>query len=71
MEFAWLDVFGGRWLLLNENLKYPARSWADENAALAELIEEGWTITGPHRKRLSLIKPKQRGRGYAIMRTIH
>jgi hypothetical protein len=71
MEFAWLDLFGGRWLLLNGDLQYPARSWADEDAALAQLEEEGWIITGPHRKQLSMIKQRRRSRGYAMTRTVH
>jgi hypothetical protein len=70
MQFAWLDLFGGRWLLLDGNLKYPARSWANEEAALAELKEEGWTISAPRRKRLRKNSNRRRY-GYAMMRTIH
>jgi len=71
MQFAWLDLFGGRWLLLNEDLQYPARSWADEEVAIAQLREEGWKIAGPYRKRLSMTKPRRRSRGYAMMRVVH
>jgi hypothetical protein len=71
MEFAWLDIFGGKWFLLNGNFKYSARSWEDEEIALAELREEGWTIAVPHRKRLPVRKPRRRICGYAMMRTIH
>jgi len=70
-QFAWLDLFGGRWLLLDANRKYPARIWANEEVALAELREEGWKITGPHRTGLSMTNPRQKSRGYAMMRTIH
>jgi hypothetical protein len=70
-QFAWLELFGGNWLLLNDNSKYPARSWVDKYAALAELEEEGWTIAGPFRKRLSMTKPRHRSCGYAMMRTVH
>jgi hypothetical protein len=71
MEFAWLDHFGGRWVLLNGDLQYPARSWTNEEAALAQLQEEGWTIEGPHRKRTSMTKPHRKSRGYAMTRTVH
>jgi hypothetical protein len=70
-QFAWLDLFGGRWLLLNGNLKYPARSWADEKVALADLREEGWIITGPHRRRLSKKNSQHSNYGYVVVRTIH
>ena len=71
MQFAWLDVFGGRWLLLDSNLKYPARSWADEGVALAELREEGWTIK-PHLKRFpKRMRSSRRSYGYAMMRAVH
>ena len=69
MQFAWLDLLGGRWLFLNGNLKYPARSWTDVDIALSELKDEGWTIAGPLRKRSS--KKKSERRGYAMVRTIH
>jgi hypothetical protein len=73
-QFAWLDLFGGRWLLLNGSHKYPARSWDDEEMALADLIDEGWTIieSSPKRRsrRLSS-KSRRRSRGYAMTRTIH
>jgi len=71
MQFAWLDLFGGRWLLLDGNLKYPARSWLDEEVALTQLKEEGWTISGPHRERLSRQKSRRRSYGYAMKRTVH
>ncbi len=71
MQFAWLDLFGGRWLLLNGNLKYPARSWKDEKTALEELREEGWTITGPQRKYFRGKKSSRKNYGYAMMRTVH
>ena len=70
-QFAWLDLFAGRWLLLNGDLKYPARSWANEKAALADLREEGWTITGPHRKRPLKNNSRSRSYGYAMKRILH
>ena len=69
-QFAWLELVEDTWLLLNNNFKYPARTWMDRNVALAELREEGWTVK-PHRKRRAVTDPKQKIRGYAMMRTIH
>lgn len=65
MEFAWLDLFEGKWLLLNGKYKYPARSWTDEKAALEQLKQEGWTIT-----RLSR-RSRYRNQAYAVVRTVH
>lgn len=65
MEFAWLDLFEDKWLLLNGNHKCAARSWRDEKAALEQLKEEGWRIT-----RLSR-KSRYGNQAYAVMRTIH
>jgi len=70
-QFAWLELFGGNCLLLNEHSKYPARSWVDKHIALAELEEEGWKIAGPYWKRLSMAKPRHRSCGYAMMRTVY
>ncbi len=67
MQFAWLDLLGGRWLLLNGNLQCPARSWSDVEVALSELKEEGWKIAGPRRRR----SRKSEQRGYAMVRTVH
>ena len=70
-QYAWLDLHGGVWLLVTANPNEPSRRRTDEDAALAELKEEGWTITGPHPKRL-LIKqhPRQRLCGYELTRTV-
>lgn len=75
MQFAWLDLFGGKWILLDGNFKYPARTWQDENAALSQLKEEGWVISRTFRKRLSKNKSmanlRGKSHGYAMMRTVH
>jgi hypothetical protein len=71
MQYGWLDLFGERWLLLTGNLKYPARSWVDQKAALAELREEGWTIADhPSRRRFTEYSAR-RSRGYVMVRTLH
>ncbi len=71
-QYAWLDLYGGMWLLLTGKPNEPVRRWADKDSALAELREEGWTITGPPPKRF-LIKqdPRQRIYGYGLTRTVH
>ena len=75
MQYAWLNLFGGKWVLLDGNLKHPARSWPDENLALAQLKEEGWTISGSHQKHpsnlTSMNRPKRKSRGYTMTRTVH
>jgi hypothetical protein len=71
-QYAWLDFYEGRWLLLAGNLRDPVRSWVDKDVALAQLKEEGWKITGPHPKRLSVKQnSRQRIYGYAMMRIVH
>jgi hypothetical protein len=70
-QFAWLDFFEGRWLLLNGNIRYPARSWSNEDTALAVLRDEGWTIAGPLGKRAPKKRSKRTSYGYALMRTVH
>lgn len=57
--------------LLTGDLRDPVRSWVDEEIALARMKEEVWTLTGPHPRWLPLIKSRQRGRGYAMMRVVH
>jgi hypothetical protein len=47
-------------------------AWLDGAAALGLLKDEGWTITGPHPKRLSTKQnPPQWIYAQAMMRTIH
>jgi len=68
MQYGWLDLLGGRWLLLTGNLNVPARSWTDKEIALAQLTEEGWTIAATHPKRRFT---RHRTFGYVMRRTIH
>jgi hypothetical protein len=52
-------------------LKDPVRSWVDRDAALAQLKDEGWTITGLHPNRLPMKQDsRQRICGCATMRTV-
>lgn len=67
MQFAWLDHYGEKWLLLNKFSKYPVRSWTDIKAALAELRGEGWTMKPLVRRQAHRLRIF----GYAMMRTVH
>jgi hypothetical protein len=40
-QHAWLDLYGGMWLLLTGNPQEPAQSWVDKDTALADPQEEG------------------------------
>ncbi len=53
-RYAWLDFDGGTWCLLTDSSENSSRTWADKSAALCELAEEGWKISGPFPKRLDL-----------------
>ena len=71
-QLAWLDFYGWMWLLLNGNPKEPVRSWVFKDAAIAQLREEGWKISGPHPKRLLMKRDsRQRIYGYAMARIVH
>jgi hypothetical protein len=48
VQFAWLEHSEGFWRLSSEKAEETIRQWANENAALHELTEEGWIITGPY-----------------------
>ena len=65
-QYAWLDFHGGIWLLLTGNVRDPVQTWVGRDVALSQLKEEGWKITGPHPKRLSVKQvSRQRIYGYA------
>jgi hypothetical protein len=66
LQYAWLELNRGMWCLFTDKLKEPVRKWVNCETALAELREEGWTITGPYPK-----KPRQRFYGYGLMRTVY
>jgi hypothetical protein len=74
-QYAWLELDKGMWCLLTDIKNDPnesMRRWADKNAAIAELKDEGWTITGPYTKRCGGKQhPERRFHGYGLMRTIH
>lgn len=70
MQSGWLNLLGGRWLLLTGNSQYPVRTWSSRDAALEELEREGWTIAGPRRRHASNLKGIK-AYGYVMTRTIH
>jgi hypothetical protein len=74
-QIAWLELHGGMWHLLTdvrEESVNGSRKWADKKAAISELSEEGWKISGPYPNRLSRkLNLGDRFHGYALMRSIH
>lgn len=74
-RYAWLELDKGMWHLLTHldaEAAESTRRWADEQRALEELMEEGWTIVRPYPDRL----PRWRGEqerlcGYGLTRTVH
>ena len=74
MRYAWLEFHRGVWLLLTDDKNQPvraARIWVDEKAALAELADEAWTISGPYPKRMRAREgPGLLFRGYCLTRVV-
>jgi len=66
VQYAWLECEKGFWCLFSEKLKEERRKWHDENRALKELQEEGWSIAA-----LYLTEHRQRFRAYGLNRSIH
>jgi len=71
-QYACLELYRGTWHLLTDNPEEPAREWADQEVALADLCEEGWTVI-----ELCLKQPRvrrrtrRRFREYGLMRTVN
>ncbi len=74
MRYAWLEFRRGFWLMLTDQKNEPneaARIWTNEKAALSELAADGWTISGPHPRRMSAdVDPSLRFRGFCLTRMI-
>ncbi len=71
-QYAWLDFHGGCWYLVTGNPDARDRKWANRDAALADLAEEGWVIDGPHGKEPTIKHDADRHfYGYALRRTVH
>ncbi len=71
MHYAWLEFHRGFWLLLTVDAKLPmkgARRWTDEKTALADLMDEGWTVSGAYPRRTSIDNegPGLRFRGFTF-----
>ena len=65
-QYARLELDRGMWHLFTDRRKKPVRRWVNREIALAELRDEGWTVTGPYPK-----KARERFYGYALMRAVH
>ena len=71
-QLAWLDFYRGRWHLATSNIRDPIRRWTDKETALSELANEGWTISGPHPRQLSVKRLQGKGfYGFALTRMVH
>ena len=56
-QYAWLELHEGMWHLLTDvrsKHNEVSRKWVDKDIAITELMQEGWTITGPYRNWLSI-----------------
>jgi hypothetical protein len=75
MRYAWLEFHRGVWLLLTDDKNEPAeaaRTWIDRKTALSDLVAEGWTISGPFPRRMTVeMDSKRRFYGFALTRTVH
>jgi hypothetical protein len=74
-QFAWLEFNDGRWHLLADVREKPSpenRKWSDGDAALAELNDEGWIVSGSYPNELSdRLGLGNKFHGYGLMRTVH
>jgi hypothetical protein len=74
-RYAWLEHEDGNWHFLTNLFADPGastRKWSDEQRALDELKNEGWTIVRPYPEKT--LTEQQSGNGlfgYGLVRTIH
>jgi hypothetical protein len=50
-QYAWLELHEGMWHLLTDvrsKHNEVSRKWVDKDIAITELIQDGWSITGPY-----------------------
>ena len=72
-RYAWLEHEGGLWHFLTDLFADPRKSnrrWSDQQRALDELMEEGWTVVRPYRRLATEQASGNRIHGYGLMRTI-
>jgi hypothetical protein len=71
-QLACLDYYRGKWRLMTGNSKDPIRQWTEKYAALLELADEGWKISGPHPKKpLRNADSRWELRWYSLERLLH
>ena len=66
MQYAWLDYDEGACILITNISNDKTRKWTDEDPALKELREEGWTISGPYPD-----EPSEVFYGYVLNRVVN
>ena len=71
-RYAWLEHEGGVWHFLTDLFADPrssSRRWSDQQRALVELMEEGWTVVSPYLGRPAMNQISgDRIHGYGLMR---
>jgi hypothetical protein len=71
-RYAWLEHEAGLWHFLTDLLADPQdsnRRWSDQQCALDELLEEGWTVVRPYPGRLVMEQISgTQIHGYGLMR---
>ena len=71
-QLGWLVFYRGKWHLITGKPPDHIRQWIDEEAALSDLADEGWDISGSYPKRLLARKHlREMFYGYGLRRTIH
>lgn len=74
-RYAWLELDKGMWHLLTHldaDAGESTRQWTDEQRALEDLTEEGWTIVRPYPEMLPIWQDQgERLVGYGLTRTLH
>ena len=66
MQYAWLERDRGLWRLFSKMIKEEKRRWDNEDLALKELQEEGWSVSA-----LYLLKHESRFHAYGLNRRVH
>lgn len=73
-QYAWLELHKGMWHLLTDiksESVSASRKWTDRDAAILELKEEGWTISGQYPNQLSdRLNLGDKYQGYALLRIL-
>jgi len=70
-QYAWLDYHGGCWHLNTGDSRDHERKWAKRNAALSDLLAEGWVIDETRGDQSAIHDAGCHGHRFGLRRTIH